>query len=432
MLRIFLPLYLCILLFTVFYESFGDLVVDAVAPNARFIDYMKNLTSVFVFLDETLPNKPEAEWPAFISRLSESSNVSYVLLPLSKIAAPDEHRNSLQKGNVWVDNSKIYKGFKDSQYVVQIDPDSTKTQYEEARANVDFSLYLLFAGAILAWALWLQSRINQLAAVTSDIGEGDFKRKVSLGKFSSIGNLNSSINRMSGQIESLLSFQKNMINTVSHELRTPLTRMKFELEYLEDFADNNELTASTNSLNEDLDELENLITELLDYAKAENKKPSLHLENQSVKSFLQRWKLGYKFKDENLLIEIAEIDELVSCSFDEKLLTRVINNLVNNALRYANNKIIIKCEVIESDVFLHVDDDGPGIPAQVRENIFTPFVQSENVAIRGLEGFGLGLAIVSQIVRLHHGQVNVADSALGGARFSLSLPLKSENSSQIE
>jgi signal transduction histidine kinase len=421
MLRIFLPLYVCIVLFTAFNESIGDAVVDAVAPNARFIDYMKNLTSVFVFLDETLPNKPNAEWPAFLLKLSNNSNISYVLVPINTIAAPEEHKKSLQKGNVWVDNDNIYKGFKDSEYVVQIEPDSTTKEYEQARTGVNFFLYLLFAGAILGWAFWLQTRINQLAKITVAIGSGNFAQKASTNRFNVVGHLNASINKMSQQIETLLFFQKNIINTVSHELRTPLTRMKFELEYLEDIGDNKEQKVSIDSLSEDVDELDNLVAELLDYARTENKKPVLRLEKTSIKHFLQRWQLGYKTHDNGVLIKVEDVDELITSSFDEKMLTRVINNLTNNALRYAKSTINICCEMTESTINLHVDDDGPGIPGKAKEQIFSPFVQSENVAVRGMEGFGLGLAIVQQIIKLHKGNVSVADSALGGARFSISL-----------
>ena len=423
MLRIFMPLYLCIFMFVSFQEEAGDIIVDVVAPTSRLTDYIKNLTSAFVFLDETLPAKPQSEWTDFLNRLSENSNVHYALTPLNVLSAPNRNRQDLMNGNIWVNDNKIYKGIKSSDYVVTITVDESVNEYEAARMKVDFGLYLLFSGAILVWALWLQVRVNQLAKVTRNIGEGNFEDKVPLGSTHVIGDLNHSISKMSGQIKSFLSFQKNVINTISHELRTPLTRVKFELEYIEDVIDDNQLTLSVNSINEDLDELDSLISELLDYAKAENRKQPLDIEQHSLRQYLNRWRTGYKCDTTNLTVDVINSEHDISCYFDEKLLTRVMNNLTNNALRYAKSKIVIQFHVTAEGVLIDVEDDGPGIPAQLQQDIFTPFTQSENVAIRGAEGFGLGLAIAEQIMKLHQGSIRVSDSDLGGAKFSLSLPL---------
>lgn len=422
MLRTFLPLYICIILFTAFSESIGDVVVDVVAPDARFFDEMQSLTSIFIFLDEVLLNKSEADWSEYLQKISGYSTIKYEKVSISSIDAPEENINNLKDGQVWVGDSKVYKGFKGSDYAVQIIPYQYLKEYEQARLKVDFLLYLLFAGLILGWAYWLQTRINHLAKITIAIGSGDFKRKASTHRFNVVGNLNASVNKMSQQIETLLSFQKNIINTVSHELRTPLTRMKFELEYLEDIGDNNEQKVSIDSISEDVDELDNLVSELLDYAKTENKKPLLRLEKTAIGQFLQRWQLGYKTHDNGILIKVETIDESIISTFDEKMLTRVINNLTNNALRYAKTTISICCETTNNNMHIHVDDDGPGIPGKAKDHIFSPFVQSDNIAVRGMEGFGLGLAIVQQIIRLHNGSVSVSDSTLGGARFSITLP----------
>jgi two-component system sensor histidine kinase RstB len=229
---------------------------------------------------------------------------------------------------------------------------------------------------------------------------------------------------MSQKIKSLLSFQSNIINTVSHELRTPLTRMQFELEYLTDICHNQKQKTAIDSLNEDMDELNTLVSELLEYAKADNKTPNLQLEELSINSFIQRWRLGYKIHENGVTINFIEAEQIYNCFFDERLVTRIMNNLAGNAFRYAKSLIRISYEQTEDYILIHIDDDGPGIPGSVKEHIFTPFVQTENTTIRGMEGFGLGLAIVQQIVSWHKGQVSVADSELGGARFSVALPKK--------
>ena len=95
-------------------------------------------------------------------------------------------------------------------------------------------------------------------------------------------------------------------------------------------------------------------------------------------------------------------------------------NLVQNAVKYANENIAIQIEEDDGVVSVVVDDDGPGIPEEEREKILQPFVRL--ASHKKKSGFGLGLAIVRRIMRWHKGQVLVEESALGGARFILRWP----------
>ncbi|MGB1465512.1 MAG: sensor histidine kinase, partial [Alcanivorax nanhaiticus] len=107
---------------------------------------------------------------------------------------------------------------------------------------------------------------------------------------------------------------------------------------------------------------------------------------------------------------------------DERYLHRVLQNLVTNALRYAGSSIVMRIESGDSQVVIHVDDNGPGIPEHERERVFKPFARLDKSRHRASGGYGLGLSIVKRIVDWHGGEIRVEESPEGGARFTVTLP----------
>ena len=107
---------------------------------------------------------------------------------------------------------------------------------------------------------------------------------------------------------------------------------------------------------------------------------------------------------------------------EERYLHRVLQNLVTNALRYAQSRIVMRVEESEDQVVIHVDDDGPGIPEHERERVFKPFARLDKSRHRASGGYGLGLSIVKRIVDWHGGEIRVDESPEGGARFTVTLP----------
>ncbi|VTP62591.1 Sensor protein RstB [Serratia rubidaea] len=110
---------------------------------------------------------------------------------------------------------------------------------------------------------------------------------------------------------------------------------------------------------------------------------------------------------------------------DLRLMERVLDNLVNNALRYAQRRLRIGLWFDGDIACLQVEDDGPGIPPDERQRIFEPFVRLDPSRDRATGGCGLGLAIVHSIAVAYQGQVFVDASPLGGASFRFCWPVKS-------
>jgi len=114
----------------------------------------------------------------------------------------------------------------------------------------------------------------------------------------------------------------------------------------------------------------------------------------------------------------------VQLSGDAALLERAVRNLVQNALRHARQEVRVSVSADGGDLaVLTVDDDGPGVPEERRDDVFGRFVRLDDSRDRDLGGVGLGLAIVSEITRAHRGRVHVGDSPTGGARFVVELPI---------
>jgi signal transduction histidine kinase len=135
--------------------------------------------------------------------------------------------------------------------------------------------------------------------------------------------------------------------------------------------------------------------------------------------------------DDREVLVHAELPEKAEVHADPRLFQRALENLLRNAVRYG--KSVVEVSIAEIDGYLHVvvDDDGPGIPVEERERVLQPFVRIEADRDRDTGGAGLGLAIVSRIVRRHGGTISVDDAPLGGARITTTWPSTSHGGTSV-
>jgi two-component system osmolarity sensor histidine kinase EnvZ len=213
---------------------------------------------------------------------------------------------------------------------------------------------------------------------------------------------------MRERIERQMEQRTTMLSGVSHDLRTILTRFKLELAMLGD-------TPETEALRGDVDEMSRMLEDYLAFAQGDAGEAS---ESVDVPA---------------LLDEIAEsarrTGDVVETGFDGEPralvralgFRRCIANLVGNAAKHAN-RIELKARHAEGWLKVTVDDDGPGIPADERENVFRPFYRLDPGRNVDAGGTGLGLAIARDIAISHGGDVILADSPLGGLRAVLMIP----------
>jgi two-component system sensor kinase ParS len=177
------------------------------------------------------------------------------------------------------------------------------------------------------------------------------------------------------------------------------------------------------SMNSDINELDQLVAELLIYARFDRDRPELTFQRQEIEPWLGEAVRQAAMGKDNLRIEFEVAgQELKYARFDPLLMARALSNLLENAARYAQTRVQVVFS-FDADYFrLMVDDDGPGVPEQEREAVFDAFKRLDSSRDRGTGGYGLGLAIAQRISEWHGGEIFVNDSPLGGARFEIRWP----------
>lgn len=201
-----------------------------------------------------------------------------------------------------------------------------------------------------------------------------------------------------------------MLAGVSHDLRTPLTRMKLQLAMLPKDAD-------AADMQNDVTEMENMISGYLDFVRGDGDE-----KTQAIRI-------------DELILEVAKDarineNEIETGDLDESEITvrrdafkRCLTNLVTNGLRYGAEKVRISATDIGGHLAITIDDDGPGIPEALREDVFRPFYRIDASRNTDTGGTGLGLSIAQEIVHAHGGKITLNDSPMGGLRAEILLPI---------
>jgi len=263
----------------------------------------------------------------------------------------------------------------------------------------------------------------ELAATRIAGGRLDTRVKVENGDF--LGRLGMAFNGMAAQVQSLLRAQQDMIRAVSHELRTPVARIRFAVQMVEDMTDDPAIRRQLEGVDGDIAELDELIDEILTYARLGSETANggeLETSLVDCRAMALRVIEALKPLHGNIRIELVEGPE-VEIQAEPRYLQRALQNLVANACRHARSRVVIRLQGEPRLVRLDVEDDGPGIPAASRSEVFKPFARLDDSRTRRSGGYGLGLSIVQKVMAWHGGSVVLdASATLGGARFTLLLP----------
>ncbi|MGE5505764.1 MAG: ATP-binding protein [Actinomycetota bacterium] len=200
-----------------------------------------------------------------------------------------------------------------------------------------------------------------------------------------------------------------MLAGVSHDLRTPLTRMKLQLAMMGEVDGRAELE-------QDVADMERMVEGYLAFARGEGtEKPVPSDLGEAVEEAVAR------FRRDGREVDVHHEGEIVM-PLRPHAMSRALSNLIGNALRYGGH-VWVRVGRRKDAAEVLIDDDGPGIPLDRREEVFKPFTRLEASRNPGTGGVGLGLTIARDIVRGHGGDVTLEDSPLGGLRVRLRLPL---------
>jgi signal transduction histidine kinase len=216
------------------------------------------------------------------------------------------------------------------------------------------------------------------------------------------------INEMRTRIRALLDDRSRMLAAISHDLRTPLTRLRLRAERVDD-------AALGNAMLGDITRISRMLDETLDYLREDAKSEAM--SRIDLPSLLQT--ICSDFADVGHSVSYQGLPRLTwTCR--PRALTRALTNVVENGLKHGEAVVVGIGIGREGSAEIDISDDGPGIPAPLRDQVFEPFFKADNA--RGDGGFGLGLSIAKDIVKRHGGHIVLLDGATAGLTVRITLP----------
>ncbi|HDS1197106.1 TPA: HAMP domain-containing protein [Shewanella algae] len=285
------------------------------------------------------------------------------------------------------------------------------------------SLAILLSGLLCGLLAWhLGKPLRSLKQSANALALGQLNSRVddaTAGRHDEIGELAQAFNSMAAAIETMVNNQQRLISDISHELRTPLTRLQLALALARKkgmAGDEAERIAY------EADQLEKMIAELLELSrvklKAQDNKLKVGLA-ESLSQVLDDAEFEAEQQQKELSILIPEELEL---PIYPRPLSRAIENLLRNAIRYCRTQVNICAEAMGPWVEISITDDGPGIEESELEAIFKPFYRPHSARERESGGWGLGLAIADAAVQAHGGNIQASNRAQGGLEVVIHLP----------
>lgn len=251
--------------------------------------------------------------------------------------------------------------------------------------------------------------IQQLASAADSFGKGrspppDFKPRGA----EEVRRAGAAFIVMRERIERQIEQRTTMLSGVSHDLRTILTRFKLQLALVGNRVD-------TEAMEQDIDDMQSMLEGYLAFARSE-------AEEETGAFSLERF--FAKLKEEGTLLDrgfssIIKGEPVIQVR--PNAFSRLISNLVSNSFRYASN-VSVLADHREGWLTITIDDDGPGIPKEMRDEVFKPFFRLDEARNQDSSGTGLGLAIALDIARSHGGDITLDESPAGGLRAVVRIP----------
>ena len=280
---------------------------------------------------------------------------------------------------------------------------------------------LLFMRRILLPLHWLSEGVSAL-------GAGNLEHRLPEKRSDELGNLARAFNRMSESLRAMLAAKEQLLLDVSHELRSPLTRMKVALEFIPE-------SESRESLREDVQEMDQMITEILETARLKSEHGQLNRQEFDLVKLIQELCLDFevKFSKQSPGIRFETHPEKCETSADTEQIRTMLKNLLSNAIKYSpaeNSPVEIRLQKNESyskvdnvsGIKIEIQDHGPGIPAEELDLIFEQFYRTDKSRNRNTGGYGLGLSLCKTIIEAHGGTIIVQSKIGKGTTFILNLP----------
>ncbi len=389
--------------------------------------------TVYLLSDE-LVRYPVAEQPARLTELKQSKQFGFELklITLQEAQLDDDQRRRVDEGDTVMALGKdgesihIFAGLLDTPWVLEMGP----LQLMNPAPAQLLVLIAVLALSLIGLAVYLlvhqlERRLRGLEGAATQIAGGSLATRVPTRGADSVGRLATAFNHMAEQLQHLLTIQREMVRAVSHELRTPVARLRFGLEMIADAPTSSARQKYMDGMDSDIQELDRLVDEMLTYSRLEQGEPALTFQQVDLDALLDKVLSEQAPLRPSIQLQCGTqpAAEPVLVDGELRYLHRALQNLVSNAMRHAETRVRVSYCVQDEQCRIDVEDDGPGVPEDDWERLFTPFLRLDDSRTRASGGHGLGLSIVRRIIYWHAGRALIGRSAsLGGACFSLVWP----------
>ena len=249
--------------------------------------------------------------------------------------------------------------------------------------------------------------ITNLAKAAEKFGKGEEIDEFKPSGAAEIRQAGYEFDKMRKRIIRHLNQRSEMLSGISHDLRTPLTRMKLQIAFIKD----KELS---NKLAEDINEMEKMLNEYLQFTSSTYLEKDEEFNLSELIDFVVK-----KYDNKNISTNLTS---KIYFNGRKNLIERCINNLIDNAIKYGG-KVNIELIKNNNNLFIKIEDDGPGIPEEEYENVFKPFYKIDKGRADSKSSVGLGLSIASDIIRSHGGNIKLEKSFLNGLGVKIFLPV---------
>lgn len=356
--------------------------------------------------------------------VDKSTTDNLVVMGRDELSLPADLQQQLDSGQVLTLESEagvvLYYFLRESNQVLAINWPASLHTRTGLRLLLTVIFYLAIVGFILLWLSPLVRRLQSLAVVAKKFGEGDLQSRISTHPRSNLHDIEVEFNRMAQRIQDLLDDNRMLTSAVSHDLRTPLSRLRFGVDALAEQTTDPLQNDYLDRLSTDLSAMEQLVEVLLEFARLEQRLNDIPLRSVQLAPVLMQIteRVGQSSDCE---IELLMPSTDVHVLGDERYINMLVNNLLQNAIRFARQAVRVSVVQSNQTLCVYVEDDGPGLQSTDRDRLLKPFERgSDSVNKVSKPNYGLGLAIVQRIADWHGGQVQLGDSeSLGGACISV-------------
>ena len=249
--------------------------------------------------------------------------------------------------------------------------------------------------------------ISNLAKAAEKFGRGEDIEEFKPSGAAEIRQAGYEFDKMRKRIIRHLNQRSEMLSGISHDLRTPLTRLKLQIAFIKE-------EDIKSKLAEDINEMEKMLNEYLQFTSSSYLEKDEQFDlSELMDKIIEKY--NNQNSSKNILLRLY-------INGRKNLIKRCLNNLIDNAIKYGE-KVNIELSKNNNNLFIKIEDNGPGIPEKEYDNVFKPFYKINKGRADAKSSVGLGLSIASDIIRSHGGNIKLEKSNLGGLCVKIFLPI---------